>query len=338
MKESKTGIYPLILAGGEGRRFWPLSAAKKPKQFLNLCHPKKSMLLLTYERLSSLFPKENIWIISHKDFWPLIQKTIPAFPRNRCLLEPAAKNTAAAIAWGAVAIAGVDPEATLIVAPADHWVKPNSFFGRDLRKAVQFVHRHPSALVTFGIQPTCAETGYGYLKLDKRGGDPRRVVQFVEKPDLSRAKKMIRKKNYFWNSGIFVWKAKTILSEIEKYLPALSRRFTQHNSYRNISSIYKKLSPISIDQGVLEKSLAVCAMPASFEWNDLGSWQSVSLKRENRLKQWISIDSHNCFIDANNKRVATIGVRDLIIVENGEDLLICHRRDAQRVKEIARYL
>lgn len=328
-------VYPLILAGGEGRRFWPLSTAKKPKQFLNLCHPKKSMLLLTYERLISTVPKENIWIISHKDFWPLIKKTIPSLKRHRCLLEPAAKNTAAAIAWGATEIASVDPEATLMIMPADHWVKPNSFFRRDLKRAAHFVDRHPSALVTFGIKPTYAETGYGYLKLGKGG----RVTQFVEKPDLSHAKKMIRKKNCFWNSGIFVWKARTILSEIEKYLPGLSKAFQDPNL--NISSIYKKLSPVSIDKGVLEKSLAVYAIKASFQWNDLGSWQSVSLKRgkrENRLRQWISIDSHNCFIEARNKRVATIGVRDLIIVENGEDLLVCHRRDAQRVKEIAKYL
>ncbi len=340
-------VYPLIIAGGEGRRFWPLSTPKKPKQFLNLCHPKKSMLSLTFDRLASVFPAENIWLVTHESFWPLVRKQIPSLSRRRCLLEPSMKNTAAAIVWGAARILKEDPEATMVVQPADHLVKTgvvktgmvktgvktDPFFKKDLKTAIRFVDQFPEALVTLGIKPTYAETGYGYLKLGERKGDLWRVLKFVEKPDLTNAKKMIQRKDCFWNSGIFVWKAKAILNEIEKHLPEHFAALNEADD-KEIRSAYKRLPPVSIDQGVMEKASTVYALKASFQWSDLGSWESISNCRKNSVKQWISIDSKNCFIDAKNRRVATIGVSDLIIVENGENLLICHRSHAQRVKEI----
>ncbi|MEK7791039.1 MAG: mannose-1-phosphate guanylyltransferase, partial [Deltaproteobacteria bacterium] len=309
-------VYPLIIAGGEGRRFWPLSTPKKPKQFLNLCHPKKSMLSLTFDRLASVFPAENIWMVTHESFWPLVRKQIPSLSRQRCLLEPSMKNTAAAIVWGAARILKQDKEATMVVLPADHWIKPDSFFRKDLKTAIRFVDQFPEALVTIGIKPTYAETGYGYLKLGAKKhvkGDLYRVLKFVEKPDLTKAKKMIQDGDCFWNSGIFVWKAKTILNEIENHLPKhfLALNKADDKEIPPIKKTYKKLSPVSIDQGVMEKASTVYALKASFEWSDLGSWESLSSYRKNSVKQWIPVDSKNCFIDTKNRRVATIGISDL---------------------------
>jgi mannose-1-phosphate guanylyltransferase len=316
-----------------------LGTPKKPKQFLNLCHLKKSMLSLTFDRLAEVFPAENIWMVTHESFWPLVRKQIPSLSRRRCLLEPSMKNTAAAIAWGAARILKEDPRATMVVQPADHWIKPGvkttSLFRKDLKTAIRFVDQCPETLVTIGIKPTYAETGYGYLKLGERKGDLFRVLKFVEKPDLTNAKKMIQREDCFWNSGIFVWKAKAILNEIEKHLPEHFAALNETDD-KEIPSAYKKLPPVSIDHGVMEKAATVYALKASFQWSDLGSWESISNYRKNRVKQWIPIDSKNCFIDAKKRRIATIGVSDLIIVENGENLLICHRKSAQRVKEIPR--
>lgn len=315
-------VYPVIIAGGSGTRFWPLTI---PKQFLSLVDSKKSLIQMAVERFD-FFHKKNILVVSHKKFSSFLKKQIPHI---FCLLEPEQKNTAAAIGWAAKTIFQKNPEAVMIVIPADQWVNDNALFLNDMRRAISFIEKYPLQLLTFGLKPTYPETGYGYIE----AGHHHAVKKFIEKPSVEKAKVLMKSSRFFWNTGLFVWKAKTILEEIKRHLPFLYERLGKINK-TNISKIYKDLPNISIDYAVLEKSKHVSMLKASFEWSDLGSWETLSSKKKSDVKQWISLDSKNCFIHAPNKRIATIGVSDLIIVETDNDLLICHRKDAQRVKEI----
>lgn len=333
----KIRIYPVIIAGGSGTRFWPWSTQYIPKQFLPLIHSKKSMIQMTVERLKPLAKKKDIWIISHKRFHSLLKKQIHG---SSFLLEPESRNTAAAIGWAAVSLIQKDPEAIMIVVPSDHWIcdsKKNVFIN-NLKEAALFIEKNPSHLLTFGIKPSYPETGYGYIQAaEKANKNIYFVKKFIEKPYFPQAKKMAASSKFFWNSGIFVWKAQTILDEIKKYLPSLYNGLKKINR-KDLHTIYKTLPNISIDYAVMEKSQNVDMLKASFEWSDVGSWESLSFKRKNRVKKWISLDSANCFIDVPQKIVATVGVKNLIIVDTSKGLLVCHRKDAQRVKEVSRFL
>jgi len=329
-------VYPVIMAGGIGSRFWPASTPELPKQFLPLIDEKKSMMQMTVDRFASGFKKENIWIVSHEKYKKLLKKHAKGVLSKHLLLEPMMRNTAPCIGWGAKTLLARDPNAIMIIATADHWIAPTSAFIRDVKKAVSFVKKNPTALVTFGIKPDYPETGYGYIEHGKTAGKAfYQVKQFIEKPNINAAKRMVRKKRYLWNSGMFVWRADTILKEIERHLPEHYKQIqllTRSNLKRN----YRKFAPISIDYGVMEKSKNVYVVRASFEWSDVGSWESVGRFKKNISKNWTSLDSKNCFVDGNGRRIATIGVQDLIIIDKPDGLLICHKDHAQRVRELSK--
>lgn len=331
-------IYPVMMAGGVGARFWPLSTPKKPKQFLALLDPHQSMLQLTVNRFSKIFKKENIWIVSHLDFLPLLHRSVSGVKRSQWLLEPLMKNTAPCVGWAAMALLKKDPNAIMVVSPADHWITSAQAFRQDVKQGIRFVKENPQALVTFGIKPHAPETGFGYMEIsDKVSGDVWSVGRFVEKPNLVKARRMIRRSTWLWNTGLFIWRADAILQEIRRSLPALYEGLLKIDDTKDLLSIYKRFPAISVDHGILEKSRNVYVIKASFGWTDLGSWKSLIEFKKSRAKRWISLDSKNCFIDARDKKVAVIGVSDLIVIDHPNGLLICHRDHSQRVREVSRY-
>ncbi len=333
-------MYPVLMAGGVGTRFWPLSTPKHPKQFLPLVHVKKSMFQLTLENLLSWdkITKQNIWVVTNQNFKTLVQRQAPYLNRAQCLLEPMMRNTAPCIGWAAQNIFEKDSEATMVVVPADNWISDRKKFIRDLKSAVRFVEQNPSALVTFGTVPAYPATGYGYIEIGEREkAELFRVKQFTEKPNLKRAQQMLKTKRYLWNGGMFVWKAKTILQELKKYEPSIFEGL-QNLTSKNLNSVYKKMPAISIDYAVMERSKNVTVQKASFQWTDIGSWEGLSSLRKSRAQHWIQLNSKNCFVDVPHKTVATVGVSDLIVVDSPHGLLICHKKDTQRVKEISKFL
>ena len=333
-------IYPVLMAGGVGTRFWPLSTPARPKQFLPLIHPTKSMFQLTLENLLSWdrVNKQNIWVVTHQNFKSLVQKQASYLNASQCLLEPLMRNTAPCIGWAAKKILEKDSEAIMVVLPADNWIDDKKKLVQDLKTAVRFVEQNPLALVTFGTSPTYPATGYGYIEMGEGAGkNLYRVKQFTEKPNLKQAQRMIKTKRYLWNGGMFVWKAKTILQEFKKYEPSIFKGL-QKLGTKNLNSVYKKFPTISIDYAVMERSKSVTVQKASFQWTDIGSWEGLSGLRDSRAQHWIQLDSKNCFVDVPHKTVATVGVSDLIVVDTPHGLLICHKKDTQRVKEISKFL
>ncbi|MBI3019440.1 MAG: mannose-1-phosphate guanylyltransferase [Deltaproteobacteria bacterium] len=318
-------IHPVIMAGGVGMRFWPLSTPSRPKQFLPLIHSKKSMFQLTLENILSWTEvnKDNIWVVTHQNFKLLVKKQASRLRSSHCLLEPMMRNTAPCIGWAAKKIVEKDPEATMVVLPADNWIDDKKKLIQDLKTAAHFVEQNPNSL---------------YIEMGGRKEQQLfRVKQFIEKPDLKQARQMLKTKRYLWNGGMFVWKAKTILQELKKYEPSIFEGL-QKLSLQNLNSVYKKFPTISIDYAVMERSKNVAVQKASFQWTDIGSWEGLSSLRRSRARKWIQLDSKNCFIDVPQKTVATVGVSDLIVVDTPHGLLICHKKDTQRVKEISKLI
>ena len=325
-------IYPVILAGGEGSRFWPLSTPELPKQFLTLIDDRRTMIGLTIDRFRK-FGYKSIWIVSHQKYKSLLHKHAFQVQSSHWLLEPMMRNTAPSIAWAAATLFRKDKDAIMISSHSDHWIENEKRFHEDISRAVTFVKKNKKALVTFGIKPTAPETGYGYIE-SKIDGKISPVKRFVEKPNIKRAKQMLRSSSFFWNSGIFVWRAETILQEIKRYLPSVYESFCGTSS---IDKIYKNLSAISIDHGIMEKSKNVHVIKASFRWSDVGTWKSL---REIKKKKsnWISVHANNCYVDAEGKPAALVGVSNLMVIDRPEGLLICHEDHVQSVKEVLKKL
>ncbi|MFA5038096.1 MAG: mannose-1-phosphate guanylyltransferase/mannose-6-phosphate isomerase [Candidatus Omnitrophota bacterium] len=339
-------LYALILAGGVGSRFWPLSRELEPKQFLQFMGDH-SLLQQTIQRVTPLIPPENIYIISNEQYKFQIQHQVAGLkvPAANIILEPQGKNTAPAIGLAAGFIYKRDPEAVMAVLPADHHIgKPEKLVGI-LKKAAEAAS--DKRLVTIGIMPQSAHTGYGYIKTKSSAGragqgKPLPVEKFVEKPDKQKAEKFFKDKRYFWNSGMFVWKAGVILDEIKTHLPELYRTLailSQPNSFD--SRIWAKIAPISVDYGVLEKSKNVVVFPAQdLGWSDLGSWSSYCKicgkdKSGNVLQNdCVDIGSKDIAVFGKGRLVATIGLKDVIVVDTDDALLICHKDRSEEVKSV----
>jgi len=328
-------IYPVVMAGGIGRRFWPLSTPQEPKQFLPLVNNQKSTLQMAVEEASAWAKKEQLRIVSHQNFKKLLKRQLKTLKPSQFLLEPMVKNTAPCVGWAVWTLYQKDPQATMVVLSADQWIDNPKAFVKDVKGALQFVEHHPKTLVVFGLKPTYPETGYGYIEQgEEHGKNIYSVKRFIEKPNLSKARRLIQTGHHFWNGGIFVWKAKTILDELKTHEPLIYKNLRNIGQYP-IGRIYEKMPNISIDYAVMEKAQSVCMVKASFKLIDIGNWKSLSLKRPSRAKQWIQLNSKNCFVDAPTKNVATIGVKDLIIVDSPHGLLVCHRKDYERVKDVS---
>lgn len=371
MPQLLNNVYAMILAGGSGTRFWPLSRETCPKQMLQIVG-EDTLLRQTIKRVNGLVPPENIWIVTTEDKAQDIKFHLePLGPMTKgiqFIKEPVGKNTAPAIGLAAIYLNRLSPESLMIVMPSDHAIPDNEKFINDLRIAIEgAIEDH---LVTFGIKPNRPETGYGYIKVEKalkiELNGLRKVECFVEKPDLETAKKYVYDGNYFWNSGIFVWKASKILSEIQTYIPNLFKTLKEIESLlfepdqpnkpekttipqseiRNPqwSTLYASLESISIDYGIMERSSNVLMVPATFQWSDLGSWTALDeiIKKDkggNILKgNIVDIESQNSTIFGSKRLIATIGLKDMVVVDTSDATLVAPKERVQEVRKIVEIL
>ncbi len=339
--------YAVIMAGGVGSRFWPQSREKSPKQLLNI-FGDHTMIQDTVHRLNGLIQNENIFVITNQTQKPLIQKQIPAIPKENIIDEPFGKNTAACIGLASVIVEAKDNDAVIVTLPADHLIQDVESFQATLKKAINFAGKSDS-LVTIGIKPTRPETGYGYIQIDDKSGseDINKVLTFAEKPNLSTAKRFVESGDFLWNSGIFIWKAESILDEIKNHMPELSDGLEElkpsigtSNFKSVLTDVYGKLKSISIDYGVMEKSQKVYLTKSDFDWSDVGSWQTVyELSHKDDDGNAVEGDVYmmktfNTYIRGNKKFIATVGVSDLIVIDTDDAMLICDRKNSQDVKNI----
>jgi mannose-1-phosphate guanylyltransferase len=350
---AKDRRYAIVMAGGSGTRFWPWSRGTTPKQLLALTGGR-SMLQETVERVRGLVPLENILVVTASRLARAVRKDLPFLPASGILAEPVGRNTAPCIGWAALEVARRDPDGVLVVLPSDHVVEPLSRFTADLRTAMALADRE-RALVTFGIPPLYPATGYGYVrsgrKIDRMppGRTAFEARAFHEKPSLGRAKRFLKGGDFYWNSGMFAWRADVILEEIETHLPKLSRglarMYTAGPQGRKpgkavISAVYPRLPSVSIDTGVMEKAGRVLLLPATFEWNDIGSWDAVASLWPDRgagnrsRDPLVAVESKNNVVATRGKPVALLGVSDLAVVDSGDAILICPRDRAEDVRRI----
>lgn len=340
--------YAVILAGGAGSRFWPLSRKHLPKQFLKIVE-KESLLEVTLGRIRQIIPRANIFIITNKIYLAEIKKQSKGFriPKENIILEPQAKNTLPAIALCAQIINLKDGDANLLISPSDHYIKDGRAFKGAIAKALEFSARGFLCLV--GIKPDKPRSGYGYIQTKKLARkDVFYVSSFREKPSTEEASLFFKKKNVYWNSGIFCFKSKVILSEIKKYSPELYSQISNIRNKSNMGNIWQKVKAVSIDYGILEKSQKLIMVRGRFYWCDLGSWDALSdvLPKDRRSNvvlsdcDRINLDTRGTFICSyNHKRlIAAVGLEDLIIVDTPDALLVCKKEKAQDIKKLVSLL
>lgn len=346
----KKNYYAVIMAGGVGSRFWPVSQTSMPKQFLDLLGSGETLIQKTYHRLGKIIPLENIYILTNKRYEDLVKEQLPDITDQQIVLEPAMRNTAPCILLSALKIHKKDPNATMIVAPSDHWIETETQFTADLNLAFEESQKKEQ-LITLGIQPTFPHTGYGYIKFDnsEKEGKIKPVKKFTEKPDYQTAKSFLEAGNYLWNAGIFIWQTKTILKAFEKWLPKMYQTLSQGNDLLNtekeedfIEENYTKVDNISIDYGIMEEAKNVSIIPASFDWNDLGSWGSLydKLEKDEDKNVIINAKTHldnsvgNIIRTPQGKTVVIKGLSNHIIVDNEDVLLIYPKDQEQEIRRV----
>jgi len=343
--------YALILAGGRGTRFWPRSRRRSAKQVLNVVG-ERSLIQATVDRLTPVVPPERIWILTNHHLRDAIVRQLPGVPKRQILAEPVQRNTAPAIGLAAAILESIDPDAVMGVFPSDHVIGRPGAYRATLRAA--FKSAAAGRLMVVGIPPRWPETGYGYIEFPRRGRKPGKVApvrQFHEKPDLEIAQRYVAAGNYYWNSGMFFWRASVLLEEMRRHLPKTATvlaslpRFGSRGFERALASAFPLCDSISIDFAVLEKSANVSGIPAAdFGWSDVGSWNAVYelLPRDGCgnvvARESVCFDAHNNFVDARGKTVALLGVQDLIVVDTPDALLVASRDRAQQVGEIVKTL
>lgn len=340
--------YVIIMAGGIGSRFWPVSRTDYPKQFLDILGTGETLIQQTFKRFEKLAPAENIYVVTSTDYTGIVEKQLPILPKENILSEPERKNTGPCIAYASFKILQRDANASIIVAPADHLILDQQDFETVCIQALQFIDTH-DALLTIGITPSFANTGYGYIQFNKEATQPgvHKVISFTEKPDAQRAKKFVSSGEYLWNSGIFVWKARSIINSIETYLGDLYQLFKEKQSWLGtsferlmVADIYAVCENISIDVAVMEKAKNVYLIPASFRWSDLGTWNSAW---ENMGKDVsdnavagngvLVIDTAQCVVHASDEKLVVLqGLQNYIVVDTTDVLLICQKEKEQDIK------
>jgi mannose-1-phosphate guanylyltransferase len=341
--------YVAIMAGGIGSRFWPLSRVNLPKQFLDILGTGKTLIQQTFDRFSKLVPAENIYVVTANEYIGITEEQLPQLPKNNIIGEPYRKNTAPCIAYISFKLQQLNPEASLIIAPADHLILQEDNFVSVCNEALQFVN-HFNALVTIGITPSYPNTGYGYIQHESMEVAPSvyKVKTFTEKPNKELAQTFIKSGDFLWNSGIFVWQIKRGIEAFHKHLPEMYELFSSEAEKFNtseekaiIDNIYPQCTSISIDFGVMEKASNVYVIPAAFGWSDLGTWNSAW---ENMEKDYLEnaaagehvivFDTTKTVIHVPDDKLAVIqGLDDYIIVDTKDVLLICQKEKEQDIKE-----
>ncbi|HRE52815.1 MAG TPA: mannose-1-phosphate guanylyltransferase [Flavitalea sp.] len=342
--------YVVIMAGGIGSRFWPMSRTSFPKQFLDILNIGKTLIQTTFERFASFIPTENIYVVTSNEYVDIVKNQLPQLPLQNILAEPSRKNTAPCIAYTAFKLRQLDPRAKMIVAPADHLVSDNIAFTKVCLEALGFVNEH-NALVTLGINPTHPNTGYGYIQYEQQSVSDNvyKVKTFTEKPNLELAKTFVASGEFLWNAGIFVWQVKNIIQAFKQYLPevydlfaAQKEKFNTPEEEEALLQIYPFSTNISIDFGIMEKADNVYVIPSSFGWSDLGAWNSAyeNLQKDENANALIGsnfmlMDTANCILHApDNKLVVIQGLDSFIVVDSGDVLLICRKEKEQEIRDL----
>ena len=338
----------LIMAGGRGERFWPKSRVNMPKQFLSLTNDGKTMIQMTVERILPLVEMEDIFVVTNQSYKGLVREQLPELPEENILCEPEGRNTAPCIGLGAVHMAKKYGDAVMIVLPSDHLIKYNAIFLNTLTEACQVAERGEN-LVTLGITPDAPETGYGYIKLrmDKGQGRVFEVERFVEKPDLETAKAYLASEQYLWNSGMFIWKVSTILDNLKEYVPEtyeglqrIGAAIGTPDAQNVLETEFRAFRSESIDYGVMEKAKNIYILTGAFGWDDVGSWLAVG--RINKVNEFgnvligntVTVDTTNCIIQGGGKLIATVGLKDTVIVDTEDALLVCEKNHAGDIKKV----
>lgn len=336
------------MAGGIGSRFWPESRNEHPKQFLDILGTGKSLIQWTYERFKNICPKENIFIITNEHYIPTLKQQLPEITDQNILSEPSRKNTAPCAAYIAHKLNALNPSANIIMSPADHLIFDERKFERDIINALDFVSKN-EVLVTLGIKPTRPDTGYGYIQYDtnKNIDSFYQVKTFTEKPSHELAETFVRSGDFLWNAGIFVWNVKSIIRELDLYLPEMNEVFQQVTSYNqpdeyaDIEKVYSQCTNISIDYGIMEKTKKVYVISSYFGWCDLGTWNSAYDNSEKDYlgnavygKNVMIIDASQCMVKApENKLMVLQGLENFIVIDTDDVLLICERNREQQIKD-----
>ena len=336
------------MAGGRGERFWPKSRKRMPKQFLSLTDDGKTMIQLTVERILPLVDLEDVYIVTNRDYLPLVQEQLPALPQQNILCEPVGRNTAPCIGLGAVHISQKYDDAVMFVLPSDHLIKYNTIFLNTLSDAAEIAGQGDN-LVTLGITPDYPETGYGYIKFNPEETLARAfaVDRFVEKPDLETAKTYLATEQYLWNSGMFIWKVSTILKNLEQYLPEtyagllkIKNAIGTEEERSVLEGEFEAFRSESIDYGIMEKAQHIYTLAGSFGWDDVGSWLAVERIRQSNefgnviTGNAITVDTKNTVIEGGKKLIATVGVENLIVVDTEDALLNCEKDSAGNIKKV----
>lgn len=341
--------YCVIMCGGVGSRFWPFSREAKPKQFLDFLGTGRSLLQMSYDRITPIVRPENILVVTNAKYLDLIREQLPELPSENILLEPARRNTAPCIAWAAYHISAIDPEASIIVCPSDHLITRENLFEQSIRNGFDFVEKN-DALLTLGINPTRPETGYGYIQVGQHNeGDIYHVKTFTEKPKLELAKVFLESGEFFWNSGIFLWSAKTIIRELKANAPDVAGCFEKGLGLFGtpaerafIEENFPGCMGISIDFAVMEKAKNVYVETVTFGWNDLGTWSALydnsPKNRDANVTQNCKVlaynSSDNIFAVNGDKLIVVDGLQGYIVSDAGDVLLICPKSEEQRIRQM----
>lgn len=348
--------YCVIMAGGIGSRFWPMSRTAQPKQFLDFLGSGRTLIQQTFDRFTAICPPENFYVVTNAQYAQLVHEQLPALKPGQVLLEPDRRNTAPCIAYANQVIAKRDPQALVITAPSDHLVKNEAEFHARINLALQQAAAQ-DCLVTLGIRPDRPDTGYGYIRFSQQGPAERpavkRVEAFTEKPDHATAQRFLESGQYLWNSGIFIWSIASIRSAFANYLPAMEALFAKGaDAYGTtgeqafINSIYGQCQNISIDYGILEKADNVFTVPSDFGWSDLGTWGSLYTQLEkdahgntgtgNTVR--VHGGSNNMIHAADGRLMVLQGLDDFIVVSTDDVLLVCRKHDEQQIKGMVQEL
>lgn len=344
-------VYAILMAGGVGTRFWPRSRKNNPKQVLNIVD-HETMIEATFKRLKGLVEKSNIFVVTNYDQKSIIQENLPDLKDENFILEPFGRNTAPCIGLAAIHALVKDPDSIMLVLPADHTINDVRKFHEVAQVAMNFAYEN-NALVTLGITPAYPSTGYGYIQRGEEIAQVKshricKVKTFAEKPNLDTAQRFLESGDFFWNSGMFIWKTSTILEEVGEKLPEIYEGLMEIKKHigtskytDSVDEIYRRIRGISIDYGVMQVSERVYVIPTDIGWNDVGSWETVydiSEKDKNKIagdyEDLINVDSLESYVYSPEKVVALVGMKNLIVVDTGDALLICKKSQAQKVKDV----
>lgn len=344
----------VIMAGGVGSRFWPMSTKECPKQFIDVLGVGRTLLQLTVDRFGDICPAENVWVVTNQQYAELCREQLPEVPASHILLEPCRRNTAPCIAYVSWRIKSENPHANIVVAPSDHMVLNPEEFRRVVKSALAFT-ASSDAIVTLGMHPTRPETGYGYIQADLSNAalsdkEIYRVDSFKEKPNLATAEEYIKQNNYFWNAGIFIWKVSTIVNAFRVYQPEMSRLFEDllpiygtPEEQAKINEIYPTCQNISVDYAIMENAEEIYVHPADFGWSDLGTWGSLLAQTQKDLygnsligENIKMVDCSGCIVHTTQeKKVVIQGLKNYIIAEKDDALLVCSLNDEQKIRQYA---